>query len=169
MSVIEITSSADENEEENSLDGESSHSTSPELLKSAQGQIDVVFNGKASSTLSNSNLDLNMSFDEFIDHLNNCISKKTRQSLEIIQGARKIYRYIWMTKARSQQKTLPRYTDFDEEEHYQTLQKEVRTMTKKNRELDDMILRFHVDVRVKGDNEEGDEQEHEDKEPSSPS
>jgi len=100
--------------------------------------------------------------------LNNCISKKTRQSLEIIQGARKIYRYIWMTKARSQQKTLPRYTDFDEEEHYQTLQKEVRTTTKKNRELDDMILRFHVDVRVKGDNEEGDEQEHEDKEPSSP-
>ena len=151
------------------MDGESSRSTSPELLKSAQGQIDVVFNGKAYSTLSNSNLDLNMSFDEFIDHLNNCISKKTRQSLEIIQGARKIYHYIWMTKARSQQKTLPCYTDFDEEEHYQTLQKEVRTMTKKNHELDDMILRFHVDVRVKGDNEERDEQEHEDKEPSSPS
>ena len=71
MSVIEITSSADENEEENSLDGESCRSTSPELLKSAQGQIDVVFNGKAYSTLSNSNLDLNMSFDEFIDRSTN--------------------------------------------------------------------------------------------------
>ena len=76
-----------------------------------------------------------------------------------------------MTKAKSQQKTLPRYTDFDEEEQYQALQKEVRTTSKKNRELDDMILRFHIDVRLRKDrkDKEDDEVEDEKEEPSSPS
>lgn len=73
-----------------------------------------------------------------------------------------------MTKSRSQQKTLPRYSDFDDKEHYEALQKELRITSKKNRELDDMILRFHIDVKVRSDNEEENEEEAEQVEPPSP-
>jgi hypothetical protein len=172
-SVVEVTSSADENTSQIDSDNESSHSLSPLPLKPAQGQIDVVYNQKASTTLYSSNLDLNMSFHEFLDRLDGCIAKKTKQPEGIIKEARKVYRYIWMTKYKSQQKTLPRYNDFDGEEHYQGLQKEVRTTSKKNRELDDMILRFHIDVKVRTDTGQEDGQEDkqgdEDEDPPSPS
>lgn len=74
-----------------------------------------------------------------------------------------------MKKAKSQQKTLPQYSDFDGKEHYEVLQKELRTTSKKNPELDEMILRFHIDVKVKGDNEAANEEGIEEEEPSSPS
>ena len=54
-----------------------------------------------------------------------------------------------MTKATSQRKTLPQYCDFEEEGHYESLQKEVRATSKKNKELDDMILRFYIKVQPK--------------------
>jgi hypothetical protein len=168
-SVIEVTSSTDENTSEIDSDNESLPSPSPVPLKPAQGQIDVVYNKKASTTLYSSNLDLNMSFNEFLDHLDECIAKKTKQPEGIIKEARKVYRYIWMTKYKSQQKTLPRYNDFDGEDHYQALQKEVRTTSKKNRELDDMILRFHIDVKVRTDTGQEDRQEDEGEDPPSPS
>ena len=74
-----------------------------------------------------------------------------------------------MTKAKSQQKMLPHYTDFEGEDQYQAPQKAIRTTTKKNPELDDMILRLHVAVRVRKDDEEANEEEHEEDEPSSAS
>ena len=155
-----------DNEGDNTSD-ESSRSPSPKLLPPTQGEIDIVLNGKSSSTLAGSALNVNATFDEFIERLDHCISKKTRQQLDAIQDARKIYRYIWMTKAKSQQKMLPRYTEFEGEEQYEALQKAIRTTTKKNADLDDMILRFHVAVRIRNDDEEENDEEHVD-EPSSP-
>lgn len=73
-----------------------------------------------------------------------------------------------MTKAKSQQKTLPQYSDFDTEEHYEVLQKELRTTSKRNPGLDDMILHFHIDVKVKGDNAEENEEGNDEEEPPSP-
>jgi hypothetical protein len=105
VAVIEIASSTDE--DSNSVDdidssSESDRSLSPALLLPAQGQIDVIFNQKSFSSLYSSNLDANILFDAFIDRLIDCIAKKAKQSKDIIQRARKTYRYIWMTKAKSQ-------------------------------------------------------------------
>jgi hypothetical protein len=138
-------------------------------LAPVPGEIDIVLNGKSSSTLASSTLNVNATFNEFIERLDHCITKKTRQPLDVIQDARKLYRYIWMTKAKSQQKTLPRYTEFEGEEQYQALQKEIYTTSKRNPELDNMILRFHITVRVRKDDEEANDEEHEEDEPSSPS
>jgi len=167
-SAIEISSSADEECDQIDPLSEIEKTPSPTPLSSAQGQIDVILNQKASSTLYSSNLDANVTFEAFLDRLNDCIARKTRQPKSVIQNAKKTYRYIWMTKAKSQQKTLPQYSDFDSEEHYELLQKELRTTSKKNPELDDMILRFHIDVKVKGDNAEANEEGSDEEEPPSP-
>jgi hypothetical protein len=97
VAVIEIASSTDE--DSNSIDdidsfSESDRSLSPALLLPAQGQIDVIFNQKSFSSLYSSNLDTNISFNAFIDRLIDYITKKAKQSKDIIQHARKTYRYI---------------------------------------------------------------------------
>ncbi len=167
--AIDISSSTDEECDQNEPLSEIEKTPSPTRLPSAQGQINVILNQKPSSTLYSSNLDANLTFDAFLDRLDDCIARKTRQTKSVIQNAKKTYRYIWMTKSKSQQKTLPQYNDFETEEHYEVLQKELRTTSKRNPELDDMVLRFHIDVKVKRDDAEADEEGIDEEEPPSPS
>jgi hypothetical protein len=138
-------------------------------LRPAQGQIDIVYKEKASSTLYSSTLDLNLSYDDFLSRLNECIARKTKAPIALIEEMNKSYRYIWMSKATSQRKTLPRYSDFLDEEHYESLQKEVRTTSKKNKELDDMVLRFYINVQLKSANGESNGGDLDRDEPASPS
>lgn len=148
---MDFISSNDEHEDENHPSREPSNSSSPKPLKAASAEIDVTLNGKSSSTLDRSNVDLNQSFEEFIDRLNDILSKKTKLSKDIIMRATKTSRWIWMTLAKSQFKNLPRFNDLETEEHYQQLQKDVRTTSRKNSDLDNMILRIHVEIRLNSD------------------
>lgn len=164
-SVVEILSDNDEN----TTYDESLRPLSPEPLPSVAGEMYIVLNGKSLSTLASPTLNVNVTFEQFMDRLDSCISHKTRQPLQAIQDAKKTYCYIWMTKAKSQQKTLPLYTDFEGEEQYLALQKAIFATSKKNPQLDDMMLRFHVTVRIRKDEEEENEGGDEEDEPASPS
>ena len=54
-----------------------------------------------------------------------------------------------MTLAQSQRKNLPRFNALETEEHYQQIQKDVRSTSRKNPELDNMVLRIHVAINTK--------------------
>ena len=52
-----------------------------------------------------------------------------------------------MTAAKSQQKQLPRYSDLDNESHWEQVQRTIQMAARKNKFLDNVVLRIHVDVR----------------------
>lgn len=86
-----------------------------------------------------------------MDRLNEIIAKKTRHPKQGIKDASKTFCWKWITAAKSQQKTLPKLNALDCEDHYQQIQRDVRTTARKNPALDNYVLRLRVDVRVISD------------------
>ena len=118
-------------------------------MKPASSEIDIILDGKATPALDRSNLDVNQSFAEFHSRITDLLAKKTKLSKQAVQDATKTFQWVWMTLAQSQRKNLPRFNALETEEHYQQIQKDVRSTSRKNPELDNMVLRIHVAIDTK--------------------
>ena len=121
-SIVEVTSSNDEGEDEIDQRRENSKCPSPEPLSPVPVELDIVFNKKASQTLDRSNVDFNQSFEEFLNAIYSLLGKKTKQTKEVIANSSIIFRWLWMSVAMSQRKALPRFKALDNEEHYRAIQ-----------------------------------------------
>ena len=153
-SIVEVTSSNDEGEDEIDQRRENSKSPSPEPLSPVPVELDIVFNKKASQTLDRSNVDFNQSFEEFLNAIYSLLGKKTKQTKEVIANSSIIFRWLWMSVAMSQRKALPRFKALDNEEHYEAIQQDIRGTARKNPKFDNMVLRIQVDIKVNSENEE---------------
>ena len=153
-SIVEVTSSNDEGEDEIDQRRENSKCPSPEPLSPVPVELDIVFNKKASQTLDRSNVDFNQSFEEFLNAIYSLLGKKTKQTKEVIANSSIIFRWLWMSVAMSQRKALPRFKALDNEEHYEAIQQDIRGTARKNPKFDNMVLRIQVDIKVNSENEE---------------
>jgi hypothetical protein len=152
-SIVEITSSNDDEEVEIDPQREISKSHSPEPLSPVPIELDIVFNKKVSQTLDRSNVDFNQPFEEFLNAIYSLLAKKTKQTKEVIANSSIIFQWLWMSVAMSQRKTLPRFKALDNEEHYQAIQQDIRGTARKNPRFDNMVLRIQVDIKVNSENE----------------
>jgi len=56
-----------------------------------------------------------------------------------------------MTLVQSQRKNLPRFNALETEEHYQQIQKVIRSASLKNPDLDNVVLRLNISINTKVD------------------
>lgn len=118
---------------------ESLETPAPVTLPPATTEFNVVFNGKQYSTLEKSNIDVNQSFEGFLTCVIDVVVKKTKQSHVTIEESTLTLRWIWMTAAKSQQKQLPRYSDLDNEFHWEHVQRTIQMAARKNKFLDNVL------------------------------
>lgn len=126
----------------------SSTTPSPEELRSVSSGIDLTFNGKTSPSINKKILDLTQSYTEFMIRFNEFFAKKTNVTTDTLEGATKTILWLWMTRRKAQNINLPKFNAFESEEHYELLQRDIRATARRNPDLDNMVLRFNVDIKL---------------------
>jgi hypothetical protein len=121
-----------------------SRTPSPTPLPPITVQLAAVHNGKEILTIDQRSVDLNVSYDQFIQRLDDLYKDKLRVTATYIKKAQKTYKRGWWTRKQAGQKSLPPYVAFRSEEDYNELVKDVRQTADESRKnnVDKMVLRI---------------------------
>jgi hypothetical protein len=130
----------------------SSRSASPETkLPNVTGELDIIINGRSGSAYDSRSLDLNVSYEDFLDRLDRVVSTKLKK--DDVHLYRQPLRYLWITtrQARGNPKNLPKPNAIEDEENYAALISVIRETATIKRELENQVLRIFYDLRLVDD------------------
>ena len=145
----------DSTEEETRIEILSSRSPSPEAAATIPPvcvEIDIIVSGRSLNALDRRILDLNLSYDDFVDRLDNIIAQKRKLSLDVVQSSRQPLRYYWIrqTQAAGNPRNLGKPSLVEDEENYKGLLSTISKTAKAKLQLDNMVLRVMFELNLDG-------------------
>lgn len=133
----------------------SSRSPSPEAaatIPPVSCEIDIIVGGRSLGAFDRRILDLNLSYNDFVDRLDSIIVQKRKLSLDVVQSSRQPLRYFWIrqTQAAGNPKNLGKPNLVEDEENYAELQSTISKTAKTKPQLDNMVLRIMFELNLDG-------------------
>ena len=118
---------------------------------SASVEFDIVIDGKHARCLEKRNISLSQySFERFIQTAEDIACKKGKISKNDIANFEAKFSWIWLSVAKSQARTLPRFNSLETAENYAQIRADIATHYKVKKHLNNMVLRIKIEIRKDG-------------------
>jgi hypothetical protein len=118
--------------------------------------IHLIQNGRKAPSVDSRNLDLNVSYAEFLAELFSGLKESPfRLKDSFIQNADATVSWLWLTSSKDQSKTIPPLNALSRLDHYEALRTKVSETAVKNKKLANHVLRIHVELKEQVENDGG--------------
>ena len=123
----------------------------------ASSELDITINGKSVGGFVKRPLDLNVSYNDFLNRLDNIVATKRKLTLPIVQSSRKPICYFWLRGSQTNAKNLGKLNIIEDEESYLALQQTVSNTARSKSQLKNKVLRILIDLIVEEGEADGTE------------
>ena len=113
-------------------------------------ELDIIVNGRSGAAFDKRNFDLNVSYEDFLDRLDNIVATKKKMLLEDIQSYRQPLRYLWLRQSQASGNTrnLPKPNVIEDKENFDALVSTLCNTAKTKPDLENMVLRIFIELHM---------------------